>query len=110
MSNSTNSFISYLAGVATGVAVGMLFAPEKGEVTRERLAYRLGKYREQLEAFLADIIERGDEVALEMVGGDSEAKAEGKKVVNEARTKAEQLLQDVENLMSEIKTNRQKKA
>lgn len=38
-----------------------------------------------------------------MVGGDSQAKAEGQKVVNEAREKAERLLLDVESLMAEIK-------
>jgi vacuolar-type H+-ATPase subunit H len=50
------------------------------------------------------LIERGDEVATEMSGGSSEAKAEGQKVVNEARQKAERLLEDVENLMNQIKS------
>ncbi len=71
------------------------------------MAESLGKYRGQLQDFIADLIERGDEVAMEMAGGsdvDSKAKAEGKKVVNEARQKAEKLLEDVENLMSQIKS------
>ena len=39
-----------------------------------------------------------------MSGGNSEAKVEGQKVVNEARQKAERLLEDVENLMTQIKS------
>lgn len=106
MSNSSKSFISYLAGVATGVAIGMLFAPEKGEITRDRLGFRLNKYKEQLQTFIADLIERGDEVISEIgdTDAETEAKAEGRKVVNEARQKAERLLEDVESLMSQIKS------
>ncbi|KPM49283.1 YtxH domain-containing protein [Jiulongibacter sediminis] len=107
MSRSTGSFFSFLAGLATGAVLGILYAPDKGEVTRDKLGEKLGKYREQLEEFIAELIERGDEVAVEMAGGenvDSKAKAEGKKVVNEARQKAEKLLEDVENLMSQIKS------
>ncbi len=104
MSNSSRTFFAFLAGIAAGTAIGILYAPEKGEVTRDKLAYKLARYREQLETFIADLIERGDEVAMEMVNGDSKAKADGQKVVNEARMKAEKLLEDVENLMSEIKS------
>ena len=103
MSNSSTTIISFLVGVATGAALGILYAPEKGEITRDKLAYRLSKYREQLQKFINDLIERGDEVAMEVVGGDSTAKAEGQKVVSEARQKAEKLLEDVESLMNQIK-------
>ncbi|MFN3588069.1 MAG: YtxH domain-containing protein [Spirosomataceae bacterium] len=103
MSSSSKTLLAFVAGIATGAVLGILYAPEKGEVTREKLASQLKKYKNQLEAFINDIIERGDEVALEMVGGDSQAKAEGQKVVNEARQKAERLLLDVESLMAEIK-------
>jgi gas vesicle protein len=101
MSNKT--FMAFLAGIAAGTAIGILYAPEKGEITRDKLGLKLNQYREQLQVFIADLIERGDEVATDMAGGDSEAKAEGKKVVNEARQKAERLLEDVENLMTQIK-------
>jgi gas vesicle protein len=107
MSKSGSSFFAFLAGLAAGTAIGLLYAPEKGEITRDKLGVRLGKYRILLEEFIADIIERGDEVAVEMAGGEnvsSKAKDEGKKVVNEAREKAEKLLEDVENLMSQIKS------
>lgn len=108
MSSSSKSLVSYIAGIATGVSIGLLFAPEKGEVTRDRLSFRLNSYRHQLEALIEDFVERPEEVAAEMANGeDSEAKAEGRKVVNEARVKAEGLLQEVEALMHEIKTRKE---
>lgn len=32
-----NSFFSFLAGAAVGAVLGVLFAPERGEVTRRRV-------------------------------------------------------------------------
>ncbi|SOE19824.1 YtxH-like protein [Spirosomataceae bacterium TFI 002] len=105
MNSGSKSFIAFLAGVAAGAAIGVLYAPEKGEITRDKLGENLGKYKTQLQEFIADLIERGDEVAQEMaIGNDSKAKADGRKVVNEAREKAEKLLTDVETLMSQIKS------
>ncbi len=104
MSSSSKSLIAFIAGIAAGTAIGILFAPEKGEITREKLGSKLSDYKGHLERFINDLIERGEEVALEMSGGSSEAKVEGQKVVNEARQKAEKLLEDVENLMSQIKS------
>lgn len=104
MSSSSKSFIAFLAGVVAGSAIGVLFAPEKGEVTREKITSNLGDYRDQLKEFINTLIERGEEVALEYAGGDNNAKAEGKKVVTEARKKAEKLLEDVEDLMGQIKS------
>ncbi len=96
MSNSSKVLIAFLAGVATGAAVGVLYAPEKGEVTRDKLSYRLSKYREQLQGLISDLLEGKDLP-------ESLAKAEGQKVVTDAREKAERLLEDVDRLMAQIK-------
>lgn len=104
MSNEGKSIIAFLAGVLAGSAVGILFAPEKGEVTREKISTNLSDYRDQLVDFINELKERGEEVALEYAGGDNLAKEQGKKVVNDARIKAEKLLEDVENLMGQIKS------
>ena len=45
----TSSFIaSFLTGAVVGVAAGILFAPEKGEDTRRRLADKGGKLANQV--------------------------------------------------------------
>ncbi|TDB65112.1 YtxH domain-containing protein [Arundinibacter roseus] len=96
MSSSSRTLLAFLTGCATGAILGVLYAPEKGEITRDRLTYRLSKYREQLEKLIADLIE-GKNLP------DSLAKAEGERVVSDAREKAEKLLEDVDRLMAQIK-------
>lgn len=96
MNSSSKVLVAFLAGVATGAVVGILYAPEKGEVTRDKVSFQLSKYRDQLQQLISDLIEGKDLP-------ESFAKTEGKKVVNEAREKAERLLEDVDKLMSQIK-------
>ena len=47
--NSTNSLISLLVGLMLGGILGILFAPDKGNNTRDRLSFRLNKYKRKLE-------------------------------------------------------------
>ena len=97
MSSSSRSFIAFITGVLTGVAVGIAYAPDKGEATRDRLSFRLSKYREDLQKLIADLVSKEHLV-------DSEAKTEGERVVNDAKEKAERLLEDVDRLMAQIKS------
>jgi len=97
MSTSTRTLLAFVTGVATGAALGILYAPDKGVNTRDRLSYRLGKYRDQLQNLIADLVTQADLP-------ESLAKTEGKRVVDDAREKAERLLSDVEALMGQIKS------
>lgn len=97
MSNSTRTLLAFVTGVATGAALGILYAPDKGVNTRDRLSYRLGKYRDQLQNLIADLVTQADLP-------ESLAKTESKRVVDDAREKAERLLSDVEALMGQIKS------
>ena len=96
MSKSSKSFWAFMTGATVGSILGILYAPDIGENTRNKLFYQLQKYRDQLQGLVSDLIE-GKEIPETM------AKSEGKKVVNEAREKAERLLEDVETMMSQIK-------
>lgn len=97
MNKTTSALVGFLAGCASGVFLGILYAPQKGEITRDRLTFRLSKYREQLEKLIIDLMEGKD-------FPESMAKAEGEKVVSDAREKAERLLEDVDRLMAQIKS------
>lgn len=96
MSKSSKSFWAFVVGAAAGAVVGILYAPDKGENTRSKLYYQLNKYRDQLKQLINDIVD-GKEVI------ETTAKSEGKKVVQDAKIKAEKLLEDVEKMMSQIK-------
>ncbi|MEY2636771.1 MAG: hypothetical protein RLZZ197_1247 [Bacteroidota bacterium] len=96
MSKSSRSFWAFVVGAAAGAVVGILYAPDKGENTRNKLYYQLNKYRDQLKQLINDIVD-GKEVI------ETTAKSEGKKVVQDAKIKAEKLLEDVEKMMTQIK-------
>lgn len=96
MSSRGNSFIAFLAGAVAGGVLGILFAPDKGTNTRDKLSYQLDKYKKKLEDLIEDLVEGADLV-------ENEAKSEGEKIVKDAKVKAEKLLDDVNGLISQIK-------
>ncbi len=97
MSKSSRSFWAFMMGAAAGATLGVLYAPDKGENTRDKLAFSLQKYRDQLKSLIEELVD-GSDIP------ESMAKTESKKVVTEAREKAERLLSDVETLMGQIKS------
>lgn len=96
MSRTSRDLLFFLTGAATGAAIGLLYAPEKGTVTRDKLSYRLSKYRDQLEQLINDLLNSAELP-------ENIQKSEGQRVVNDAREKAEKLLEDVDRLMAQIK-------
>lgn len=100
MSRNNNNLLAFVIGALTGAALGILYAPDKGKNTRDKLSFRLDKYRIKIKELAEELIE-GKE------NSTSEAKDEAKKVVNEATQKAESLLNDVESLLEEIQSKKQ---
>ncbi|MBI3219012.1 MAG: YtxH domain-containing protein [Cyclobacteriaceae bacterium] len=93
----SNALMAFLAGAAVGAVLGILYAPDKGSNTREKLSYKLDKYKKLLEDYLADLVS-GKETPL-----TTQAKSQGQKVVNEAQDKAQQLLDDVDALLEQLR-------
>jgi gas vesicle protein len=101
MSKGGSNLFAFLAGAAAGTIAGILYAPDTGVNTRDKLSYRLGKYKEMLEDLLKDIAD-GEDLGL------SVARSDGEKVVNSAKEKAEQLLTDVDALLGQIQKKEEK--
>ncbi|MFT4736227.1 MAG: gas vesicle protein [Cyclobacteriaceae bacterium] len=96
--NSGGSFFTFLFGIAVGGVIGLLFAPERGSNTRDKLSFKLDKYKSKLEDLVNDIVE-GKELV------QNEAKSEGERIISDAKSKAEQLLDDVNGLITQIKSD-----
>lgn len=97
MSRSGGSFFAFLFGIITGGILGILFAPDKGTNTRDRLSFQIDKYKKRLEELANELVE-GTE------SEENNEKKKGDKVVSEAKNKAEKLLDDVNGLISQIKS------
>ena len=97
MSNNSNSLLAFLVGAATGAALGILYAPDKGKNTRDKLSFRLDKYKDKLQELTDELIDGKKDTS-------SVAKTKGEKVIVEAKDKAEQLLNDVEGLIEQIQS------
>ena len=96
MSKRSNSALAFLFGAATGAILGILYAPDKGSSTRDKLSFLVDKYKKELEELVNSLVEGQD-------GSSSMAKEKGKKVINDAKEKAEKLLEDVDELIGQIK-------
>jgi gas vesicle protein len=97
MSKKGNTLLAFLTGASIGALLGVLYAPDKGSNTREKLSFRLDKYKKMLEDFINGMVEEQESKST------VDPKSPSGKVVNDAKDKAEKLLEDVDELLSQIR-------
>ena len=95
MNKSSNFLAGLLTGALAGTVLALLYAPDTGKNTRDKLSYRLGEYLDDLNE-LIDQLKEEKEILV------SEAKEKGDKVVLDAKNRAETLISEAEELLHSI--------
>ncbi len=103
MSNSSRkvlgvALLSALGGVAVGYVVGLLHAPQRGEVTRRRILYQLNRQIEYLGTLLDRI---GKQVPV-----DNEVLRSQREMLDSVQREADSIKRDMDMLMEELKHTR----
>ena len=89
---STKSFLSILAGLAAGAAIGILYAPDKGWKTRARVKKAAANGYEDLKENLGDLGTKVDAKA-------SQAKASLKDIRETLRSKGAEIKEDTRDML-----------
>ena len=74
---SNKSIFSLLLGLAAGAALGILYAPDKGEKTRARVKKAAENGLDELETILSTSVDEDEEVAVEEAEAEEKTEAEG---------------------------------
>lgn len=93
MRNTSSFLLTFLSGAAVGALLGVLYAPDTGSNTRDKLSYRLSKYYDSLKELLGQMREENG-----MANGSQPLGAQAQEY-----RKAEALLQEVESLLDDMK-------
>ena len=95
MRKNTTSIVTLLLGAAVGIVGGILFAPSSGAHVRKTFSYKVKTYVEKLQELIKAL-------SRTKVAVSSQAKAAGQEVIDETISKAKQLLQDANELASQL--------
>lgn len=83
--NSGKVLLGVLAGAAVGTALGLLFAPAKGAVSRRQISRKSGDFWEDLKCKVEDLISSAKEDFNDVKDDAEDLYAKGKEKVQEAK-------------------------
>ncbi len=98
--NNGNGVLAVLAGAAIGFGLGVLFAPEKGSVTREKLKSKLDDLQDQAKSKL-DFLD--DETKEKFSTATDNLKTKVESILSDTSYKAEEAISFLEEKLAELK-------
>lgn len=88
--SSGKVFLGVLAGVAAGAILGILFAPDKGSVTRKKIVNKgeelADELKEKFDEFVDSMTEKYDKVKDDISDSADQAKPGSERVEKEPKT------------------------
>ncbi len=93
MNNPEKGILAFLAGLATGAILGILFAPRSGDETRKMIGEKVDEYSEDAKKKMDEMVKSGKDELL---------KAK-KKAVSAVEKATENLRETEEKLTDEVK-------
>ncbi|WP_340201860.1 YtxH domain-containing protein [Ascidiimonas sp. W6] len=105
MSNDSNTFLGILAGTAIGAALGILFAPERGSVTRQRLADQAANTKDHLTDSAIDLKEK---VLSTVTDKKQTLDTHLDTIVSDVSYKTEDVITSLENKLAQLKLQNKK--
>lgn len=100
MNNQGKTALALLAGVAVGAALGLLYAPESGEVTRKKLNKKAGQVKDNVTVYAQDNFEKASIKATEFKGTVSERL---ESALSAASYKADDVITALEEKLAQLK-------
>ncbi len=86
-----------ILGGAAGFGLGLIAAPEEGKKVRRRLAYQLENLGSRVSEVVDSYLDASE---------DGEARREGDALVADAEEKAQQIREDIDSLIGEMREHR----
>lgn len=93
-SRATAFYLGLLSGLAVGTVTALLYAPDNGKNTRDKISYRFNSYVDDL----GDLLEKLKKEKATI----SEAKQKGLLVVEEVQQRTKDLKNEVDDLLERI--------
>ncbi|MBR9914410.1 MAG: YtxH domain-containing protein [Algicola sp.] len=105
MGKDSNTILGILAGTAIGATLGILFAPDKGVNTRQKIADEAINTKDML-AEKATVLK--DNVVTTMSGKKETLDSQLENIVSDASHKADDLISSLEKKLAQLKAKNKK--